>query len=376
MTKEQESALLKKYRDGQCSPGEIQWIEAAYANWNMDNHSLLSESDLQQAEAMMRDKVMPQTRPLYKRSLLWPRMAAAALLVLCLGAGLYIYRQGAYTSSLEEKAVKNHIRPGKNNAILRLANGSAIALTGAANGQLARESGIEINKTADGQLVYKVLNKKETASKQNNSIETPKGGQYQVTLPDGTNIWLNAASKLSYPVSFAGQQNRTVELTGEAYFEVAKDKAHPFIVKNGQQQIRVLGTHFNISSYADDGAVRTTLLEGSVEVSSAGSRSILKPGQESMIKDRQITVAQANIDAVMAWKNAMFIFDHDRLESIMRKISRWYDVDIVYQDPELKQETFSGGISRFEQVSDVLKKLSLTRAVRFDIEGRRIFVMK
>lgn len=376
MTKEEESVLLKKYREGICSPEELHWIETSYANWNMDARIPLKDSDLDEAEALMKQKVLQQTGPVKRRSLIWPRVAAAAALLLCLGASLYVYRNRATVSSLEEQAVKNHIRPGKNNAVLTLANGAVITLTGAANGQLAKESGIEINKTADGQLVYKVLNAKAASSRSYNSIETPKGGQYQVTLPDGTNVWLNAASKLSYPVSFANRQDRIVEVSGEAYFEVAKDKNHPFIVKNGLQEVRVLGTHFNISSYADDGAIKTTLLEGSVEVSSAGIRSMLKPGQESVVKDRQITVGPANIEAVMAWKNAMFVFDHDQLESIMRKIGRWYDVEIVYQDPELKKETFSGGISRFEQVSDVLKKLSLTHAVKFQIEGRRIFIMK
>jgi transmembrane sensor len=375
MTKEQESALLKKYSEGQCSPEETQWIERAYANWNMDKHTPLGESDLQQAEAMMRESVMKQTKPVLKRAVLWPRIAAAAL-ILCLGTGWYIYQQTNAASSLEEQAVKNHIKPGKNSAFLTLASGAVIALTGAANGQLIKESGIEINKTADGQLVYKVSDTKGISSRQYNSIETPKGGQYQVTLPDGTNVWLNAASKLSYPVSFASHQNRTVELWGEAYFEVAKDKAHPFIVKNRQQQIRVLGTHFNINGYADEGEIKTTLLEGSVEISAAHLRRVLKPRQESVFRDQQINVIPANVEVVMAWKNSMFVFDHDRLESIMLKVGRWYDVDIVYEDPELKQETFSGGISRFEQVSDVLKKLSFTRAVKFKIEGRRIFVMK
>jgi len=376
MTKEQESALLKKYSDGQCSPEEIQWIETAYANWNMDNHTPLSESDLQKAEAMMKESIMKKTRPPLKRRVLWPRIAAAAALILCLGTGWYIYREYKAESSLEEQAVKNHIKPGKNSAMLTLANGVVIALTGAANGQLVKESGLEINKTADGQLVYKVLDAKGISSRQYNSIKTPKGGQYQVTLPDGTNVWLNAASKLSYPVSFASHQNRTVELSGEAYFEVAKDKAHPFIVKNGEQQIRVLGTHFNVNGYADEGEIKTTLLEGSVEISAARMRRILKPGQESVLKDQQINVVPANVEAVMAWKNSMFVFDHDRLESIMLKVGRWYDVEIEYEDPQLKQETFSGGISRFEQVSDVLKKLSFTHAVKFKIEGRRIFVMK
>ncbi|HWW40309.1 FecR family protein [Pedobacter sp.] len=376
MTEEQESALLKKYSEGQCRPDEIQWIERAYANWNMDNRSSLNESDLEQAEDIMRERIMKQTKPALKRAVLWPRIAAAVVLALCLGVGWSIYQETNAASSLEEQAIKNHIKPGKNSATLTLANGAVIALTGAANGQLVKESGIEINKTADGQLVYKVSDVKGISSRQYNSIETPKGGQYQVTLPDGTNVWLNAASKLSYPVSFATHQNRIVELSGEAYFEVAKDKTHPFIVKNRQQQIRVLGTHFNINGYGDEGEIKTTLLEGSVEISAARMRRVLNPGEESVLKGQQIDIVPANLEVVMAWKNSMFVFDHDRLESIMLKVGRWYDVEIVYQKPELKQETFSGGISRFEQVSDVLKKLSFTRAVKFKIEGRRIFVMK
>ncbi len=313
------------------------------------------------------------TKPV--RRPLWPKIAITAAVLLVISFGIYWFND--YKRDLKHGVIiVNDIAPGKNKAYLTLANGERIALTAAANGKLAKAGGVQITKTKDGQLVYEISptpnGKTELAL---NTIETPRGGQYQIHLQDGTKVWLNAASKLIYPQSFVATAVRKVQLSGEAYFEVAKDSKHPFIVETTGQLVKVLGTHFNINSYTNEGDTKTTLLEGSVQVSGP-TKVILKPGEQAVLKPGDLKIRQVNTDNIIAWKNGEFQFANEPLESIMRKISRWYDVEVIFQNPELKNEIFSGGISRFELVRDVLKKLSLTEVVKFKIEGRRIFVMK
>ncbi|MGY0036944.1 FecR family protein [Pedobacter sp. NJ-S-72] len=211
-------------------------------------------------------------------------------------------------------------------------------------------------------------------------METPKGGQYQLVLPDGTKVWLNAASSLRYPVAFQGNE-RKVELTGEAYFEVAKDKTRPFEVYSNNQVVQVLGTHFNINAYSNEPFVSTTLLEGSVKVTNSltNAQKIIRPGQQSLIsKDGQagIEVKNMDLDEAVAWKNGYFMFNEEELESILKKVSRWYNVDVQYEQEELKHQLFSGTLSKYSNVSQVLKKLEMLQSIHFKIEGRKIIVTK
>jgi len=218
------------------------------------------------------------------------------------------------------------------------------------------------------------------AADEYNSIATPKGGQYQIILPDGTRVWLNAASVLKYPVAFTSTA-RKVELTGEAYFEVAKNKAKPFIIHTAKQEVTVLGTHFNINAYADEPNTRTSLLEGSVKVAKLNDAAsvMIKPGQAALVGDpgsaSRIQIASIDPDEAVAWKNGYFMFDSENLESILRKVARWYDVDITWQSRNSAQKEFSGTISKYSNASQVLKKLELTEAVHFKIEGRKIIVL-
>lgn len=228
-----------------------------------------------------------------------------------------------------------------------------------------------------------------------NTIATPKGGQYQVRLPDGSKVWLNAASSLKYLASFSAWNERKVELSGEAYFEVAKDKDHPFVVKTENQEVIVLGTHFNINSYKDEPATKTTLLEGSVRVSLLGTTStastinttqkiskgkpaeiILKPGEQATLIGNNIRVSPQNAEDAIAWKDGYFMFNNESLESVMRKISRWYNLDVVFADASIKNQTFYGRMSRFSKVSQVLKSLALTREVKFELKDNTIHVLK
>jgi ferric-dicitrate binding protein FerR (iron transport regulator) len=210
-----------------------------------------------------------------------------------------------------------------------------------------------------------------------NTITTPRGGQYQVILEDGTKVQLNAASSIKFPEFFNGA-NREIELDGEAYFEVAKDKAHPFIVKANGTQVQVFGTHFNINAYSDNPDITTTLLEGSVKMSKGTAAVMLLPGQQGIVNQNgsSIKVSQADIEANMAWINGFFIFHDQNIINIMRQVSRWYDVDIQYQDAEVQENEFGGTISKYKDIKELLDNIKLTGSIHYKIEGRRVIIMK
>lgn len=309
-----------------------------------------------------------------KQSISWLKYAAAVLLVISIGVYFFFHMPDTpYQYS------KNNIQPGKNKAILTLANGSNIVLDDAGEGEIARQAGFSIVKKSNGQVVYTAVpnlyNVKVTHAV--NTISTPKGGQYQVVLPDGSKVWLNAASSLKFPAVFAAEQ-RKVELSGEAYFEVSKDKTRPFIVKTSKQQVEVLGTHFNISSYADESNTRTDLFEGAVRVtvvSASGQKQevVLKPAQQSLVQENKISVQPSVEKEALAWKEGYFMFNNESIGSIMRKVARWYDVEILYKG-DVQRETFIGRVSKYENVAELLKVLERTETIHFKIEGRKIIV--
>lgn len=319
----------------------------------------------------------PRLIKFYQRS--WLRIAAA-ILVFCT-AGLFIIRHKNTTQNTSNKNIadqrSNIIIPGGQKATLTLANGKVILLRNVANGLLANTGASKVLKKRNGQIIYDTNGNATVADNQvsYNTLTTPKGGEYQVVLPDGTKVWLNAASSISYPVVFTGNERR-VKLTGEAYFEVAKNKHKPFYVSINDVQIRVLGTHFNIAAYGDDEAVTTTLLEGSVQVTKNKSLSLLKPGQQAVINyaSNNIVVSEANIENAMAWKNGYFIFNDDNIAGIMKKVSRWYDVDIDYKGTFADQK-FGGTFYRKKSITELLKHLEKVGGIHFTITGRRITVM-
>ncbi|HWW40353.1 FecR family protein [Pedobacter sp.] len=392
--------LIEKYLKGAASAEEVDVLESYYELFNEAPNASdrFSVSDLQKIEAGLKSGVESKiqssenvaTGSIRKRitQQLWPRIAAAAAILLIVGLSIFFYT--SYYAPRHPDAGQdlglagNDIKPGSNKAYLILSNGKRLSLTDAANGAIAKEAGVEITKTADGQVIYE---SRTSYSNALNTIETPKGGQYQIRLPDGSKVWLNAASKLIYPVTFIGRGQREVTLSGEAYFEIAKDKQHPFKVKSIGQIVEVLGTHFNINSYADEPVVKTTLLEGSVAVrhveGNAATRDLsslrddvfLKPGQQASLTGAAIKVTDVNPDDAIAWKNGEFVFNDEPLQNIMRKIARWYDVDIIYKDIN-PNKPFGGSVSRFENISKVLEKLELTGSVHFKIEGKTIYVTK
>lgn len=356
---------------GAISPEELNQLTAkvVFASPELAENSKEEDDLLHQilANVKLQQQQMP-VRPIRKDLYTWLFSAAAAFLII--GSVLYLTRG----KSLEEQAAIANLQPGKNKAILTLANGSHITLDGAANGTLAKQGGVQIVKTKDGQLVYTITDQTASANELN-TIETPNGGQYMVILPDQSKVWLNAGSSLKYPASFAAAKNRLVELTGEAYFEVAKEKAHPFIVKTNKQAVEVLGTHFNINAYANEPSTLTTLLEGSVRVSNAANYKIIKPGEQSALTTAGLKISPADTEEVMAWKNGYFRFNDERIESVMRKIARWYDVEVEFEG-EISGEEYNGKISRFKSIAQVLDMLSSTNTVHFKIDGRRITVIK
>lgn len=305
---------------------------------------------------------------------LWLRIsAAAAAIFIIVGIGLVLQKDSQQSKNI----FHNDIPAGINSATLTLDNGKKIILSNANSGQLASESGILITKSADGEVIYSIKNQTENAANKTNTLSTVNGQTYRLQLPDQSKVWLNAASSIKFPASFAGLKNRKVELTGEAYFEISKDKDHPFIVKTNQQEVQVLGTHFNINSYPDKQNTSTTLLEGSISITNEHKQQqLLKPGETALVNNKEdILVSPADIKSAMAWKNGDFRFNEERIDEIMLKISRWYDIEVTYHGP-VSKEKFSGKISRNKNISEVLNMLSYSNAVKFIVEGRRVTVMQ
>jgi hypothetical protein len=314
------------------------------------------------------------------------RAAAAAAIILLLGTGAYLlffHKEPTEIAQTEiQPSTKMDIRPGGNKAMLILANGRQITLDSTHMGQLANQGNSKIVKVKSGLLTYTKTDISTgvlAGASPYNTLVTPKGGEYQLILSDGTKVWLNAASSIHYPVTFTGGQ-RLVEITGEAYFEVAKNDNMPFIVKDGNTEVQVLGTHFDVNGYKDEPTIKVTLLEGEVRTVQLITRrsQLLKPGEQAQMNlQGQIQlIKNADTEAAVAWKNGYFQFDREDLGTIMRQVSRWYDVEVKYSDVKLENQLFSGTVSRFKNVSELLKMLSLTGAAHFKIDGEEIIVTK
>ncbi|MFA6083855.1 FecR family protein [Mucilaginibacter sp.] len=304
-------------------------------------------------------------------------LAIAASIIAMLGVGLYFFRAKSSYILPDQVNIEhqNHdALPGGNNAVLTLADGSRIVLNKAKNGTLVKVGNIKVNKTADGQLVYSINGAGNEQRSEFNTISTPKGGQYQVVLADGTKVWLNAASSIKYPTMFSGRK-RQVEILGEAYFEVAKNPKVPFVVKIGQTEIKVLGTHFNVMAYNDESQLKATLIEGAVQISNGSSTGLLKPGDQAVVNNKNFHLAilhDVDIDRDIAWKDGSFDFKNADVQQIMRQVSRWYDIDVHYEG-KIPNKVFTGSISRSVNLSEVLDIFHYS-GLRFKIEGKRITI--
>jgi transmembrane sensor len=387
MTAEQLTYYIERYLEGSITPGE----------WNILQEQMLQPESQQVLEELMeiqltaRDnagitypsvierlktdllvKVQQENSahqetikhiPLYKRK--WLRYAAA-ILILTTGSFIYyINNKTIQSPGPEEIAIaKNDIAPGTNRAVLTINNDQRIELDSGKNG-ISISGNITYN---DGEKI--------ASSGQLVQLATPRGGQWQATLPDGSAVWLNAASSIRFPSTFS-EDERRVEVTGEAYFEIAKDATRPFKVIGGDQEIEVLGTSFNYNAYDDESIVATTLLQGSVKVSlKNGASKILIPGQQLQLhRNNSFTVTNnVNTSEVIAWKNGLFQFKNATVESIMKQVARWYDIELIIESGASQQ--IDGSFPRNTQLSNVLRILELTDKVRFKVDGKKVIVLQ
>lgn len=317
----------------------------------------------------LKDKIARQ-----KRRALWPRIAVAASVLMALSFGSYFLLHKQQPKQFAQNQ-KNDIAPGHNQATLTLAGGRKIIITKNLHGQLAIQGNTLVN--AGNAISYTTIDGSQTKVEYN-TLSTAKGEQSPapLVLADGTKVMLNAASSITFPTAFPGNE-RNVTVTGEATFVVVHNDAKPFKIKVAGQTVQDIGTEFNINAYNDEPTVKVTLASGKVKIIKDGHEAFLNPGQEAItsVNSSNIRVKEADLDVAFAWRNGMFLYDNEPLETIMRKVARWYDVDIIYDGAD-KNKLFGGGISRYKNVSQVLRKLELTGGVHFTIEGRRIIARK
>jgi len=333
----------------------------------------LPEKELQEEipQHLPEEELEEEVRPMRRRIPVW--VAAAAVVVLiALAGGAWFWIQHHQQLQLAQVRFGNDVAPGTSKARLLTGNGHVVDLSAAANGTISQQGNTRVNKQ-DSLLVYQNTTGKSQGAVVYNTLEIPRGGQYSIVLPDGTRVWLNAASSLRFPTAFTGK-TREVTLHGEAYFEVVQDAQHPFVVQLAKGSVEVLGTHFNISDYADEQAVATTLLEGAVRVQQDGVGTVLKPGEQANWHrdNSKPQIIQADTETAIAWKNGLFTFSNTDINMVMRQLARWYDVEVIY--PEPVNIRLNGMISRYTSLSQVLKILELTGEAHFTIEGKKITV--
>ena len=412
--------LLEKYSSGQASSGEIEQLLALLQVGNYDETVVSfiatrletfepgDAADIAFWKSRLADGAqqitsspaletgstvvdLPAVRPVHRMQFLRRWGWVAASMILLLGAGAYLWTHSTKDSTPSTTVADNrHIAPGKNGAILTLADGSQVVLDSLGNGLVATQNGARVVLKGGG-LSYTPTEAGNNNEVAYNTMTTPKGRQFQLTLPDGTSVWLNAGSSLRYPTVFTGPERR-VSVTGEAYFEVAHNAQAPFKVSvNDKAEVEVLGTHFNVNAYSNETAIHTTLLNGSVRVSTVADKArenqpfvVLKPGQQAQIPHQGQAVGpaspsaikvinHADINKVMAWKNGLFNFEGASLAAVMRQIERWYDIDIVYEKgiPDI---TFEGKMTKDVPLKDLLVMLERSD-IHFKIENRKLIVL-
>lgn len=306
------------------------------------------------------------------------RYSAAVVILIALGIGAYfqlLHKRtgGSITEQKSEVRSKHAIQPGTNTAVLTLANGSKITLDSTTQGTLAQQGNVQVVKLANGQLAYHTDGTR-THEVLYNTMTTPRGGQYQLRLPDGTHVWLNAASGITYPTAFTGNE-RKIKLTGEAYFEVAKNPKQPFKVVVNDMEVEVLGTHFNVMAYDDESTIRTTLVEGKVKVSQGSGSVQVLPSQQAVLEknNRRLSVGAGDVEEAIAWKNGLFQFHEADILTIMKQLSRWYNVEVEVSGP-LPQGHYSGSFRRQSAITQILNMLELPGDLQFIVEGKKVII--
>jgi hypothetical protein len=379
--------LIDKYLSGKASRSEQLLVDEYYDRMSREEEgisSLSSETEAALKESIRQNILQEIHQPDAVRQVQILHNSffrvSAAILIAVVAVSLYFFfpEKRDENHPIHEVFVQDDIAPGSNRALLKLADGREINLDDANVGQIAEAPGVKIIKTADGQLIYEILDNAQLTDANStllNTISTPRSGQYHVILPDGTKVWLNSESSISYPSRFS-KEERYVEITGEAYFEVASERKRPFFVKSTHQKIEVLGTHFNVNAYDDEESTSTTLLEGSVKVyTNNAETAVLQPNQQAVLNSsNKLAISNVQAEEAMAWKNGRFVFNNADIQSVMRIIARWYDVEIKYENG-IPNKTVGGDISKFENISQLLEVLEATGGIHFKREGRRIIVM-
>jgi transmembrane sensor len=364
--------ILSKHRDGNATEEEKALLESWMLNGDHDNNDLTDDELLHDlAEIRQRlniDNLQVKTRPM------WPRIAAvAAAVFIFLTAGIYValHKQPDAPQTIAKNAPVD-IAPGEYKAILTLSDGSNIGLTSAKQGILAKQGNTIITKTADGEIAYSA-NTPTATNQTYNTITIPRAGKWNVVLPDGSKAWLDAFSSIRFPTVFTAK-NRTVEITGQVYFEVVHNAARPFRVLANGQTIEDIGTHFNVNAYKDEPGIKTTLVEGSVSVSNDNQRVVLKPGQQSVfLSNNKIFVKKdLNVEDEIAWKDGYFEFNKASIQTVMRQFARWYDVEVTYEGTTPISK-ITGKVPRNVNASQALKILS-SLDIHFKIEDKKIII--
>lgn len=362
--------LAAKVAGGKASDEELKLYASIYERFQGDKLSSWDAAkygDENRLAALLDSRLRPARR---RRA--WIPVSAAATILLSIIIGSYFFLNRSAKQSSQQLASKDDVAPGHSRATLVLTNGKKITLTRSLNGEIATEGQTRID-ALDGQLVYQSASgNQETGF---NTLTTARGEQspYPVVLADGTRVWLNAQSSLTFPVNFSGAE-RVVKLSGEAYFEVTHRAAHPFKVQTAGGIVEDIGTQFNIHAYPDEKHESATLLEGAVKITTKESSRLLKPGEQAKYRQGNIEVRDVDTEESVAWKNGYFMFNDVALASVMQELGRWYDVDVRFEEESLKQLTFVASITRYTNISKVLQVMEMTRQVRFKIEGRVITV--
>ncbi|TAM97628.1 MAG: FecR family protein [Chitinophagaceae bacterium] len=394
MTQTELTILIRKYLSGEATEQEKSQVEKWYESFDKSalkfadgNMNVMDESTFRSLLAI-REKIakLPSEElqktafsKVAKRNFRWRWAAAAAVLILLAG-GFYtlFFKAGEVQPKIATTLIKKDFKPGGNNAILTLANGKQIILDSANTGTLSLQGNTKVIKLNNGLLAYNANQRSQITDQRSqieyNTIATPRGGQYEVVLPDGTKVWLNAASSIRFPTAFIGKE-REVSMTGEAYFEVAKNVKQPFKVTVKGMTVHVLGTHFNVMAYNDEATIKTTLLEGAVKVTEGNNALLLRPGEAAQVdrSGEMRTDENVNTNEVIAWKNNLFWFDNDNVQEIVKQLSRWYNVDIVVDGniPDL----FTGSIPRNIPFSKVFEVLQKTGSIHYQIENNKTIIV-
>ncbi|MBN9379200.1 MAG: FecR domain-containing protein [Chitinophagaceae bacterium] len=376
--------LLNGYLRDSLSENELrEFFQLAEENGLLPDESMIREQGFDERHEGLTDEAQREKMLLAIRmragaqersTPTWRWVVAAAAVVMAVMAGAYLLgSKERKPAVVKAKVYKNDVAPGVNGAVLRLSDGSEIVLDSVGNGEVSRQGNTKVIKQTGGQLVYQDAGKGDVVLY--NTLSTAKGKQFRVVLPDGTKVWLNAYSSIHYPTSFTGE-HRLVEITGEVYFEVAANAAMPFIVKTHREEVTVLGTQFNINSYEDEPAEKATLLEGAIQISRASGQVVLRPGQQASMGPSAagIAVAEVNTEDVVAWKNGYFHFDNADIQTVMRQLTRWYDVEVKFNGVPPTTGDFKGEIGRSLTLAQVLKILEQTR-VHFRIEEDKRIVI-